>query len=44
MVKVTYKRQLTALLVIAFEYGTWGGEFRGEFEPQPGEIVALRPV
>ena len=24
-----------------FEYGTWGGEFRGEFEPQPGEIVAL---
>lgn len=24
-----------------FEYGTWGGEIRGEFEPQPGEIVAL---
>jgi ureidoacrylate peracid hydrolase len=24
-----------------FEYGTWGGEFRGEFAPQPGEIVAL---
>jgi nicotinamidase-related amidase len=24
-----------------FEYGTWGGEFRGEFEPQPGDIVAL---
>jgi hypothetical protein len=23
-----------------FEYGTWGGEFRGEFEPRPGEIVA----
>jgi len=23
-----------------FEYGTWGGEIRGEFEPQPGEIVA----
>ena len=25
----------------AFEYGTWGGEIRREFEPQPGEIVAL---
>ena len=24
----------------AFEYGTWGGEFRSEFKPQPGEIVA----
>ena len=24
----------------AFEYGTWGGEIRDEFEPQPGEIVA----
>ena len=23
-----------------FEYGTWGGEIRAEFEPQPGEIVA----
>jgi ureidoacrylate peracid hydrolase len=23
----------------AFEYGTWGGEFRSEFTPQPGEIV-----
>jgi ureidoacrylate peracid hydrolase len=23
-----------------FEYGTWGGEFRPEFEPRPGEIVA----
>jgi len=23
-----------------FEYGTWGGEFRSEFVPQPGEIVA----
>ena len=23
-----------------FEYGTWGGEIRGEFEPRPGEIVA----
>jgi ureidoacrylate peracid hydrolase len=25
----------------AFEFGTWGGEIRHEFEPQPGEIVAL---
>jgi ureidoacrylate peracid hydrolase len=24
----------------AFEDGTWGGEIRSEFEPQPGEIVA----
>lgn len=24
----------------AFEYGAWGGEFRKEFEPQPGDIVA----
>ena len=24
----------------AFEYGTWGGEFRAEFEPKPGDIVA----
>jgi len=23
-----------------FEYGTWGGEFRPGFEPQPGDIVA----
>jgi nicotinamidase-related amidase len=23
-----------------FEYGTWGGEFRVEFAPEPGEIVA----
>jgi ureidoacrylate peracid hydrolase len=23
-----------------FEHGTWGGEIRGEFEPQPGDIVA----
>jgi nicotinamidase-related amidase len=25
----------------AFEYGTWGGEIRSEFEPQSGEIVIL---
>jgi ureidoacrylate peracid hydrolase len=24
----------------SFEYGTWGGEIRSEFEPNPGEIVA----
>jgi nicotinamidase-related amidase len=24
-----------------FENGTWGGEIRSEFAPQPGEIVAL---
>jgi ureidoacrylate peracid hydrolase len=24
----------------AFEYGTWGGEIRHGFEPQPGDIVA----
>jgi ureidoacrylate peracid hydrolase len=24
-----------------FEYGTWGGEFRSEFAPKPGDIVAL---
>ena len=24
----------------SFEYGTWGGEFRAEFLPAPGEIVA----
>ena len=23
-----------------FEYGTWGGEIRSEFEPRPGDIVA----
>jgi ureidoacrylate peracid hydrolase len=25
----------------AFEYGTWGGEIRAEFEPRPGDVVAL---
>ena len=25
----------------AFEYGTWGGEVRDEFRPQPGDVVAL---
>ena len=24
-----------------FEFGKWGGEFRSECAPQPGEIVAL---
>jgi len=23
----------------AFAYGTWGGEIRGEFAPQPGDVV-----
>ena len=23
----------------SFEYGTWGGEFRAEFVPEPGEII-----
>jgi ureidoacrylate peracid hydrolase len=23
-----------------FEYGTWGGEIRGEFEPRAGDVVA----
>src|SRR5262249_16425714 len=27
----------------AFEYGTWGGEFRAEFAPLPGELVAQEP-
>ena len=25
----------------AFEYGTWGGEIRSEFQPHPGDVVAL---
>ena len=33
--------QKAAWLHKAFEHGTWGGEIRREFEPQPGEIVAL---
>ena len=24
----------------SFEYGTWGGELRSEFKPEPGEIIA----
>ena len=24
-----------------FEYGTWGGEIRLDFEPRPGDVVAL---
>jgi len=32
--------QKAALSSKAFEYGTWGGEIRSEFKPQPGEIVA----
>ena len=33
--------QKAAWLHKSFEYGTWGGEIRREFEPQPGNIVAL---
>jgi ureidoacrylate peracid hydrolase len=33
--------QKAALSSKAFEYGTWGGEIRSEFEPQAGDIVAL---
>ena len=32
--------QNAARLSRVFEYGTWGGEIRSEFAPQPGEIVA----
>jgi len=32
--------QKAAWLHKAFEHGTWGGEIRPEFEPQPGDIVA----
>ena len=32
--------QKSALTSKAFEYGTWGGEIRPEFEPQPGDVVA----
>jgi ureidoacrylate peracid hydrolase len=33
--------QKAAWLHKSFEYGTWGGEIRREFEPQPADIVAL---
>jgi ureidoacrylate peracid hydrolase len=33
--------QKAAWLRKSFEYGTWGGEIRREFEPQPDDIVAL---
>ena len=33
--------QKAAWLHKTFEYGTWGGEIRSEFNPQPGDIVAL---
>jgi hypothetical protein len=28
----------------SFEYATWGGEIRREFEPQPGDIVGPRAL
>src|SRR5262245_14902719 len=33
--------QKAAWLHKTFEYGTWGGEVRREFEPKPGDVVAL---
>ena len=33
--------QKAAWLRKTFEAGTWGGEIRSEFEPQPGDIVDL---
>jgi nicotinamidase-related amidase len=33
--------QKAAWLRRTFEHGTWGGEIRHEFEPQPGDVVAL---
>jgi ureidoacrylate peracid hydrolase len=33
--------QKAAWLGKTFENGTWGGEIRSEFAPQPGDIVAL---
>jgi nicotinamidase-related amidase len=33
--------QKAAWLRKTFEYGTWGGEIRSEFAPQPGDILAL---
>jgi nicotinamidase-related amidase len=32
--------QKAALTSKAFEAGTWGGEIRHEFQPQPGDVVA----
>src|SRR5215217_7777466 len=31
--------QRAAWMRKAFEYGTWGGELRSEFEPKPGDVV-----
>src|SRR5262249_30245730 len=33
--------QASAVKSRAFEYGTWGGEIRTEFQPQTGDVVAL---
>lgn len=38
--KVIAPIQRSAWRSKAFEYGTWGGEFRAGFEPEPGEVVA----
>jgi len=39
--KYIVPNEKAAWLGKAFEDGTWGGEIRSEFAPQPGEIVAL---
>jgi ureidoacrylate peracid hydrolase len=36
--------QKAAWLRKTFEFGTWGGEIRREFEPQAGDIVAPRTL
>jgi nicotinamidase-related amidase len=33
--------QKAAWMSKVFEYGTWGGEIRDEFVPQPGDVVTL---
>ncbi len=33
--------QKAAWMHKTFEHGTWGGEIRSEFEPRPGDLVAL---
>ncbi|MEA3208453.1 MAG: ureidoacrylate peracid hydrolase [Chthoniobacter sp.] len=39
--EVCCARSEGSLVAQTFEYGTWGGEIRREFEPQPGDVVAL---
>lgn len=37
---MTFAPGITGLLVIDPYNGTWGGELREEFQPEPGDIVA----